>query len=229
MTVNSNDNPVDMIDKPYSLRCPHCGANSNLSVVSTPRWAQICRYRSKKVIVGFRCDACHEPIALKFRTNENFGSASVKLSDEYEELERPIETFEYQHLPKSVGDDFREALACYSHGCLNATAAMCRRTIQSAAEFVGVTGTSKVRAQIAEAKDIGKIDDETYSALEQIILTGHDGSHPHLPTITEKRADILVEIMKDVLYQLIVRTSKIGAAAKLREDAIDEKREAKKA
>ena len=132
----------------------------------------------------------------------------------------------YQHLPEPVARDFKEALTCYSNLCPNATAAMCRRTIQSAAESLGVTGTDKVNSQILDIKVLAGIDDDTFVGLKQAMIAGHDGAHPHLPVVTQQRAAILVEVMKDVLYQLFVRQGKIKEAMKLRQEAIDKKKAA---
>jgi len=63
---------------------------------------------------------------------------------------------------------------------------------------------------------MGVIDEEAFDQLKQIMLTGHDGAHPHLPKLSPERAGVLLELMKDVLYQLFVRQAKIREAAELR-------------
>jgi hypothetical protein len=148
----------------------------------------------------------------------------VEFVDTFEEIERPMETFDYQHLPEAVASDFKEALTSYSHSCWNAAAAMCRRTVQSAAEALGAHGSDKVTSQILDIKEVAGIDDDTFATLKQVILVGHDGSHPHLPKVGEGRAAVLVELMKDVLYQLFIRKAKVQEAAKLREEAIAAKK-----
>ena len=60
-----------------------------------------------------------------------------------------------------------------------------------------------------------------FAALKQAIVDGHDGAHPHLPRLTSERAAVLFELMKDVLYQLFVRRSKIKEAMQLRRAAIE--------
>jgi hypothetical protein len=219
----ADDKPHLIIDRAHALDCPHCGAYSNITAVSTPRWGQLTRYFPKEVIVGYRCDACNSAIALRFKVFPQ-GSMNASLSVDYEELERPMETFEFNYLPASVANDFREALVSYSNSCLNATAAMCRRTIQSVATDLGAAGSDKVSKQIVEAKEAANIDDVTFTALRQIMLDGHDGSHPHLPTVTKDRAAVLIEIMKDALYQLYVRKAKIQEAMQLRQGAVEAKR-----
>ena len=213
-----------LIDKHYSVRCPHCNTLSNLSAVSLPDWEQVVRFNVLRVIIGFRCDSCNEPVALRFKGNVNVREEAMYLSEEYQELERPMETFEYQHLPAAVSRDFREALICYSHMCYNAAAAMCRRTIQSMATDLGTTGSSRVEKQILEAKDVADMDDETFDGLKAVMLGGHDGAHPNLPEVSSTRAALLVEMMKDVLTQIYIRRGRIQEAMQLRQEAIAEKR-----
>src|SRR5437763_1719538 len=129
--IVQRDDPDNIIDHAVSIRCPKCNDACHLAAVSTPRWEQMKRYKPDEVIVGYRCGSYEAAIALRFKVDGNYGNQYIDLSEEYEELERPMETFDYQHLPESVAGDFKEALTSYSHSCWNATAAMCRRTIQS--------------------------------------------------------------------------------------------------
>jgi hypothetical protein len=96
---------------------------------------------------------------------------------------------------------------------------MCRRCIQSVSESFGVEGTTKVQAQLKDLESMGVADEETFSQLHQIMLTGHDGAHPHLPSLSPARASVLLQLIKDVLYQLDVRPAKIREASDLRKQA----------
>ncbi len=73
--------------------------------------------------------------------------------------------------------------------------------------------------QLADLKAMAQIDEETFSLLKQIVIDGHDGAHPHLPKLNRERAAVLLELMKDVLYQLYVRKGKLQEAMSLRADA----------
>ena len=68
---------------------------------------------------------------------------------------------------------------------------------------------------------MAEIDEETFELLKAIVLAGHDGAHPHLPALSAERAEVLLELMKDVLYQLFVRKKKIQEAAEKRKEAIE--------
>jgi hypothetical protein len=122
-------------------------------------------------------------------------------------------------LSGAVLEDFNEALICYANSCWNAFAAMCRRCTQSVCESFGADGTTKVQAQLKDLEAMGVADADTFAQLHQIMLSGHDGAHPHLPALSAARAAVLLQLVKDVLYQLYVRPAKIREAGELRKQA----------
>jgi hypothetical protein len=73
-------------------------------------------------------------------------------------------------------------------------------------------------------KSTGTVDDQTFDVLKIIVIAGHDGAHPHLPALSPDRAEILLELMKDVLYQLFLRRAKLEEAAAKRNAAIAAKK-----
>lgn len=173
--------------------------------------------------MAYRCDSCNGPVFLRFTVAQyDTGNYKICLAPEYTEVERPQETYEFHYLPETVAEDFKEALTCYSDGCLNAFAAMCRRCVQSASSELGAGGKDRVFNQLKDLKDMAAIDDETFEVLKQIVISGHDGAHPHLPRLSEKRAGVLLELMKDVLYQLFVRGAKIREAMESRKHDIED-------
>lgn len=221
--INRDNNPQSAFDHHYSLSCPHCGAYSNITAISVPRYESLTRFQPTTVGVVYRCDSCNEPVFLRFKVaNYDPGSLRVVLEEDYQEVERSTETFEFAYLEGDVEEDFREALACYSSGCLNAFACMCRRTVQAICTDLGARGKDRVLNQLKDLKDMAQIDDETFGLLNQIVIEGHDGAHPHLPKLNPERAAILLELMKDVLYQLYVRKGRLQQAISLRKKAIEE-------
>ena len=223
MVITSQNDPQNIFDKHYALRCPHCGIPSNISAVSIPRYEYLARFKPPEVGIVYRCDACNGPVFLSFAVAQyETDRLHIYISPEYKEVERPQETFEYHYLPENVASDFREALTCYSHGCLNAFAAMCRRCVQSTSADLGAEGKDKVLNQLKDLKDMAAIDDETFDILKEVIVAGHDGAHPYLPMLSEKRAGILLELLKDVMYQLYVRAAKIREAIDSRKEDIQQ-------
>jgi hypothetical protein len=162
-------------------------------------------------------------LPLKFNADySKVGNSYVNISEDYIEIEKAKESFEFQYLPNEVKNDFEEALTCYSNNCYNAFGAMCRRCIQSSLTEMGSKGNDKVMRQLKDLKETADLDNDTFIILEQIIISGHDGTHPHLPKLSPDRAIILLELMKDVLYQLFVRKLKIQETIELRKKKIQD-------
>jgi len=194
-------------------RCPHCSVyNPNLNMVGGEIGSQNFDGKDKRVWKIYVCSKCGGVVSA-YST-----SSSTNVIEYYPSHQ--AETFDFEYLDGDVADDFKEALKCYSHKCYNAFAAMCRRTIQSAATALGAKGKDKVTKQINNLKDLADIDSETYEVLEQIIIAGHDGAHPHLPNLSPERSVILLELMKDVLNELFVRKAKIQKSIEERSKAI---------
>jgi hypothetical protein len=218
------DSIDEVVDFPISLKCPHCNVISGLSVISPPNYALLQRFHPNKVGIGYRCNSCEEPVFLKFEII-SYGTIHgiIVLSDKYQIVESPKEDFEFAYIPEPVRQDFKETLDCYSIRAYNGFAAMCRRTIQSSASIIGAKGKDKVLQQLTDLKEMAEIEEDDFEIIKQIILDGHDGAHPHLPSITVERANILLSLIKDVMYQLFVRRGKLAEASKLRKEQIEKK------
>ena len=224
MVINSGNDAINIFDRHFVLRCPNCNVPSNLSAISIPRYEYLARFQPKNVGIVYRCDSCNEPVFLKFKIDKyDLGSARINIMEEYIEVEKAREHFELNYLPNQVKEDFNEALICFSNSCFNAFASMCRRSIQSAFQEIGAKGKDKVTQQLEDVKETASMENETYEIIKQIIISGHDGAHPHLPKLSYERAFILLELMKDVLYQLFVRKAKIKEAIDSRKKDIENK------
>ncbi len=190
-------------------RCPHCSVfMPNLSFHGGEFVTKDFANMNERRWRAYTCSKCGG-IVIAYSNNKNIGVIEYFPSTQ-------SETFDFEYLENDVKSDFEEALKCYSHQCYNAFASMCRRTIQSAGKILGVDGNDKVKKQIIELKQIASIDDNTYKVLEQIIIAGHDGAHPHLPSLSSERAAILLVLMKDVLNELFIRKARVKKAMELR-------------
>jgi hypothetical protein len=204
------DNTFEQAE-PFSRECPHCGAHAQLIPVSTPSFEAIRSARPRQVGIAFRCAACNEP---------RFGRAAVRaidtvrveLSSSITEIERSQQRFPYSYLPPAVERIFNEALQCYAADCHNAFASMCRRTIQTAVVDLGANARLQWFELYKEVVTIAEVDEATAQALETVLFST-DGP---VPEIGADHAAVLVEMIKDMVYQSYVRTAKLRAAMKMR-------------
>ena len=136
----------------------------------------------------------------------------IELSVNLIEVERGRERFQFSYLPPAVERIFREALQCYSAGCYNAFASMCRRTVQTSLADLGTNAKLHWHDLFREVVSIGELDQPTTRTLEAILF----GADESLPEIQSGEAAILIEAIKDMVYQCYIRTAKLRAALKMR-------------
>ncbi len=202
----------------FAVVCPTCNVLSHLSPVSTPRFEDLIRFKPNDVGVVYRCDACSAPVFLKYPVKA-YSDVEVELSSNYSEIERPIERFDFSFLPEDSEVLFREALNCFSHNAVNAFASMCRRTVKRVFEDLGETGKMQIFDQCSDIRDMAEIDDETFEVIRRILF---DSDAESMPMVRTSQAGVLLEFMRDILYQSYVRRGKIQQAMMMRRYLADD-------
>ena len=217
MFIDSHSRLGHTHEQHLAVKCPHCQVMSHITPVSTPAYAQLLRYKPKYVGIVYRCDSCNSPVFLKFPVKA-YGSDRVELSTSYSEIEKAKEKFSYMYLPEKTEALFKEALTCYSNSCPNAFASMCRRTAQMIFHDLGDAGKLKIFDLFNEARDMAEIDDETFVVLKKIVFD----SEGNVPELNAAQVGVLLEMMKDMLYQCYVRKGKLQQAVMVRRYFIEE-------
>jgi len=207
------------LEERIGLECPYCGVYAHMSPQSVPDTASLLRDKPKHVGLVYQCDACHAPVFLRFAVRE-YSDNRVKLLRNFVELERPKERFAFSYLPKHTEIMFREALTCYSNNSFNAFASMCRRAANSAFEALGEGGKLRAFEEVLAAQSIAGIDDETFGPIKAVLFGG--GQQEHLPLLNHAEAGILLEVLKDMLYQCFVRRGKLTRSIKVRQFFVSE-------
>ena len=202
-----------------ALECPYCNVYAHMGAQSVPRVDALLEERPRHVGVVLQCDSCKAPVFLRFAIKA-FGSDRVELNRNFIELERPKERFAFSYLPKETDTLFREALSCYSGNNFNAFASMCRRSALSAFAALGESGKLQAFDEVVIAQDIAGIDDDTFLPIKAILFDVDD--EDKLPLLDRAQAGILLEILKDLFYQLFVRRGKLTRAIKVRRFFVQE-------
>jgi hypothetical protein len=204
-----------------ALSCPHCQVYSHITAVSIPQYSELVASRPSHVGIVYRCDSCSAPIFLKFAV-KMYAANRVELANNFVELERAREKFNFTYLPESVERLFREALGCYSSGHFNAFASMCRRTAQAAFQDLGENGRLRIFEQTREAREMAEIDNETFSIVKKVLFSNDADPSPQWPDLSANEAGVLLELVKDMLYQAYVRKGKLQQAMMVRKFFADE-------
>ena len=210
--------PQDELHVDYqgiTLTCPHCQTLTHLTPVAVPTFEDLSRRKPKNIGVVFRCDACAEPVFLRFAAKA-YTPQRVELAANYTEIERARESFPLTYLPEEAEGLFKEALNCYAAGCFNAFGAMSRRTAQSLFRELGERGKLELFDTLQEIRGLAELDDDTFSTLRAGLFGSDSDPWPHQPDINAERAGILLEVMRDLLYQTFVRKERLLQAVTFR-------------
>ena len=99
---------------------------------------------------------------------------------------------------------------------------MCRRTAQAVFHDLGENGRLRTFDQIAEARDMAEIDAETFAAIKKVLFGTDAETYPSLPELGPDEAAVLLELLKDILYQAYVRRGKLQQATMVRRFFVEE-------
>lgn len=194
-----------------ALDCPHCSVHSHLSAIAVPRYEYLARFKPERTGLVYRCDSCNEPVFLRFHVVQ-YAADHAELDNLFEEIERPSQAFDMDGTAPRVERLFNEALTCYAHGCNNAFASMCRRTAQAIYADLGEPGKLTVFDEFNDAARLAGIDDETLAMLRKVLFDSDADGHDNIPALGAEEAGILLEMLKDLLYQLYIRRGRLRRA-----------------
>jgi hypothetical protein len=208
-------------ERETARNCPRCLAFSRMSAQAIPTFDELLLQKPRAIGVVLRCHACNAPVFLRYATRA-FANNRVELSPQAFDVERPVEKFAFNYVPEDVETFFREALVCYSHNQYQAFAAMCRRS--AAVTFADLGHSTKLRLfdSISDVREMAEIDEETFAVVMRIIFAGNAEPLLDLPVINTYQAAVLLEVMKDFLYQAYVRKGRLQHAMKVRKFFVDE-------
>jgi hypothetical protein len=208
-------NELHLDHQGIALTCPHCQTLTHITAVATPQFDDLSRRKPKQIGIVFRCDACGEPIFLKF-TAKAYTGLRIELAPNYIEVERARENFPLTYLPEEAEQLFREALTCYSASCYNAFGAMSRRTAQSLFRELGERGKLELFDTLQEIRTLAELDDDSFAILRAVLFGSDSDPWPHQPSLNAESAGILLEVMRDLLYQTFVRKARLMQAMTFR-------------
>ena len=197
------------------LTCPHCQALAHASPIAVPRFQELQSYRPAQIGVVLRCDACLAPIFLRF-TARAYAPTRIELAPQFAEVERPRERFDCTYLPEDVELLFKEALTCFAGGAHNAFASMCRRTAQALFSDLGEAGKLRLFDALNEVRDLTALAPDTFAKIRSVLFGIASDPRPGIPLLHSHEAGVLLEVMKDLLYQTYVRRGRLEQAMRVR-------------
>jgi hypothetical protein len=221
MYIDSASHLHHDLDKNLVVTCPHCQTVAHLTSCAVPRFEDLQLYRPRQVGLVYLCDACHMPIFLRF-TVRVYGATRIELSPQFTEIERAREKFSFTYIPEDIELLFREALICYSQGAFNAFASMCRRVMQAMFTDLGEAGKLRVFDELNAVRELANLDTDIFNKLKNVLFGTELDGRSALPLLDGYEAGIMLESVKDLMYEAYVRKGKLQQAIMVRRFFLDE-------
>jgi hypothetical protein len=204
-----------------AVTCPHCQVVAHITPVAVPRFEDLMVHKPKQVGVVYLCDNCHQPIFLRY-TVRSYHTGRIDLAPQFVEVERAREKFTFTYLPEEVEVLFREALLCFSCGAPNAFASMCRRTAQAVFADLGEAGKIRLFDELNNVRELAGIASEPFNKLRTILFGAETDARTNMPLLDSYEAGIVLEVIKDLLYEAYVRKGKLQQAMMVRRFFVEE-------
>jgi hypothetical protein len=220
--IDSASRIVHDQEQNLAMVCPHCLVTAHITASAVPKFEDLQAYKPKQVGLVYRCDACLAPIFLRMAVRM-YAANRIELAPQFIEVERPREIFAFTHLPEEVELLFKEALTCYSSGAFNAFASMCRRAAQAVFADLGEAGKLRLFDDLNDVRTMAELDAESFARVKSILFGSDSDPRPNPPLLESYSAGVLVEVMKDLLYEAYVRKGKLQQALMVRRFFVDEK------
>jgi hypothetical protein len=219
--IDSASQLINDQEHKLAVTCPHCELVSHITPSAVPRFEELQASKPRQIGIVYRCDACGAPVFTRFQVR-TYAPTRIELAPQFTEIERAREKFSFTYLPQEVEVLFKEALACFSAGAFNAFASMCRRTAQAVFADLGEGGKLRIFDELNTTRDLAGLTAETYGKLKTILFGTESDPRPNPPLLDSYDAGILLEAMKDVLYEAYVRKGKLRQAMLVRRFFLDE-------
>jgi hypothetical protein len=81
---------------------------------------------------------------------------------------------------------------------------------------LGENGRMRIFNQLAEAREMAEIDAETFATVKKVLFGTDGDAWPSMPEITAFEAGVLLELVKDMLYEAYVRKGRLQQAMMVR-------------
>ncbi len=198
-----------------ALNCPHCQVLAHITPVSVPDFGTLQQHKPAQVGLVYRCEACNAPIFLRFPV-KLYGGSRIELAPNFVELERPRERFNFTYLPEDAERLLKEAFACFSAACYNAFASMCRRVAHCVFADLGENGKLAIYDELARIRELAELDDASFALVKKVLFDVDAPGRPGLPRVDAYQAGVLLEVVKDLLYQAYVRRGRLQQAMMVR-------------
>ena len=134
----------------------------------------------------------------------------IDCDDALQQVIAPRQRFELHLLPAGIRDLVEEALGVYADGHFQAFALLANRIATLGATELGPNGKLTMFNAVTDAAQSAKVETPMLRLCRDILF--ELDAHDEVPALGAARAAVLLELVRDMLYQAFVRPGKLREA-----------------
>jgi len=196
------------------MECPSCREQGPMTPITRPDFATLKATRPSHTGLVFLCLRCQSPVYVRYQI-DSIGESEITLQAQPQTGDPQKDRLNLNYLPERVRKSFIDATGCYQHGLYQAFALMCRQTADAVIQDLGDRGKMKVFDHIEALRNIVELDSKMFDTVSRAVF-GEEGMPHRSDDISRSEAAVLLEVMKDLLYQTYVREERLQRALKMR-------------
>jgi hypothetical protein len=195
--------------------CPHCHKQTALTPLSRPDFATIKACKPAVTGLCFLCLSCRKPLLVRYSV-EHIGETEIELAPAAALDVRPDDRINLSYLPASVKKPYVDALGCYQHELIQPFGLMCKQTIDAVIKDLGEGGKLKVFNHLEELRDVFNVEPHIFATIGEVLF---DNKRSLMSTSVFGRTEaaVLLEALKDLIYQFYIRKARLQRAVSMRQ------------
>jgi len=195
--------------------CPHCQKQTALTPLSRPDFATIKACKPAVTGLCFLCLNCQKPILVRYSVT-HIGETEIELAPAPALESRPDDRINLNYLPASVQKPYIDALGCYQHELIQPFGLMCKQTIEAVIKDLGEGGKLDVFNHLEELRDVFNVEPHIFTTIGEVLF---DNKRSLMSTgvFGRTEAAVLLEALKDLLYQFYIRKARLQRAVSMRQ------------
>ncbi len=194
--------------------CPQCQQQTPMTPISRPDFAAISALKPETTALTFLCLKCREPVMVRYAIDD-IGETEIKLSPAPPVAASADTKVNLNYLPGRVRKPYSDALGCYQHELIQPFALMCKQTVDAVIRDLGEGGRLRVFNHLEELRDIFDVEPQVFEAIGEVLFE-NKRSLVSNSVFGKTEAAVLLESMKDMLYQFYVREQRLKKAVSMR-------------
>jgi hypothetical protein len=99
---------------------------------------------------------------------------------------------------------------------------MCRRTAQAMFADLGEAGKLRMFDELNAVRELANIESDVFSKMRNVLFGAELDARSALPLVDGHECGIMLEVLKDLLYEAYVRKGKLQQAMMVRRFFLDE-------